>query len=515
MLPTLRHGDLAVLRQEPQYHIGDIIAYRMEQGVVIHRLVGGSTEDGFVTQGDNRDTPDAWLPVGTDVLGSVWFSVRGAGTVLYLLRQPRNLYSILGLALLLMMGKGSESRGARRRGRRRAASAPLGLIAVTRLVIGPQRGPGHVALLGRRGTSIHTGGGGIVAMRAAGLGILLSRALTATGIASLLCAVLAAYAYVLPAETDETVERTSYQHSGSFSYTVEMRQSSLYPSGKVESPSVVSPGDSEASGPAVAARLAENLHLTFVYELISEQHPDVSGELAYAIEISAGNGLKRTDSLRPAESFGGSSSVSEVDVDIASLLALIDQIEQETGFSPGAYEVRIIPTVRVQGQVGTDLVSGTFSPAFTMGVTRTTISLDPQLQRTQPVSALEHARRPRVIALARIQIPVALARSAALLATAVCLALTVAAALGSRLIMGRSEAASIAMRYGALLMPVAEADLSKAHVIRVGSVNDLARLAQRDGRLIFQTEPESGGPLYFVHDGQIAYTYEASSGVQR
>src|SRR5690606_15631940 len=49
--------------------------------LVVHRIVGGSPE-AFQTRGDNNRWVDEWRPAAGDVLGSQWFRVPSAGTVL-------------------------------------------------------------------------------------------------------------------------------------------------------------------------------------------------------------------------------------------------------------------------------------------------------------------------------------------------------------------------------------------------------------------------------------------------
>ena len=59
MQPTLYEGDLAVVRQQSSYEEGDIVAFRVPEGedgegaIIIHRIVGGDAENGFILQGDN------------------------------------------------------------------------------------------------------------------------------------------------------------------------------------------------------------------------------------------------------------------------------------------------------------------------------------------------------------------------------------------------------------------------------------------------------------------------------
>ena len=103
MEPGLHTGDLVLVRQGESYDEGDAIAYRIPEGqvgagaVVIHRVIGGDGENGYVTQGDNRDEADDWRPTDGDVLGSRWALVPGAGSGIARLRTP------LPLAVLAAM----------------------------------------------------------------------------------------------------------------------------------------------------------------------------------------------------------------------------------------------------------------------------------------------------------------------------------------------------------------------------------------------------------------------------
>jgi signal peptidase len=94
MRPTLAGGDFVVARQADSYAAGDIVAFRIpadepaEGGLVIHRIVGGSAADGYVTQGDNKPLADPWHPRADDILGALWFGVPGAARYIGWLREP-------------------------------------------------------------------------------------------------------------------------------------------------------------------------------------------------------------------------------------------------------------------------------------------------------------------------------------------------------------------------------------------------------------------------------------------
>jgi len=95
MEPTLRSGDLVVVRKQESYTTGDLVAFDVKGGVVIHRIVGGSAEEGFVVQGDNKRRPDSWRPRAEQVRGSMWFRAPGGGRAIAFLRQPLVLAALL------------------------------------------------------------------------------------------------------------------------------------------------------------------------------------------------------------------------------------------------------------------------------------------------------------------------------------------------------------------------------------------------------------------------------------
>jgi signal peptidase len=110
MDPTFRTGDLAIVRKQSAYRIGDPVAYRIPRGefgagaLVIHRLIGGNGTTGFVTKGDNRTIADEWHPRTSDVVGQVRYDIPAAGNRLATLTQPMYLGGLVaGLTVLVML----------------------------------------------------------------------------------------------------------------------------------------------------------------------------------------------------------------------------------------------------------------------------------------------------------------------------------------------------------------------------------------------------------------------------
>lgn len=105
MQPTLTPGALVIGRRQSSYAQGDVIIYRVSKGTpgagtrVIHRVVGGSAEAGYITRGDNRQGRDRWRPKPHEIDGAKVVAIPGAGRLMLLLASPLVLG---GLAALLV-----------------------------------------------------------------------------------------------------------------------------------------------------------------------------------------------------------------------------------------------------------------------------------------------------------------------------------------------------------------------------------------------------------------------------
>jgi len=94
MEPRYHTGDLVLVERQSSYHVGQLIAYHVPKGdpmagaQVIHRIIGGDPQHGFVVQGDNRTAPDTWRPKPTDIVGAKALRMPGAVVAIQFLRSP-------------------------------------------------------------------------------------------------------------------------------------------------------------------------------------------------------------------------------------------------------------------------------------------------------------------------------------------------------------------------------------------------------------------------------------------
>ena len=127
MDPTFHMNDLAVVRRQSSYQIGDAVAYRIPKGefgagaMVIHRLIGGNGTTGYITKGDNKNLPDEWHPKTGDIVGRVRYDIPGFGTKLAALTRPVYLGGLVAALTVTVMVFPSSSASSRRPKRRRVA----------------------------------------------------------------------------------------------------------------------------------------------------------------------------------------------------------------------------------------------------------------------------------------------------------------------------------------------------------------------------------------------------------
>jgi signal peptidase I len=109
MQPSLQPGDLVVTMTAATYAPGDVVAYRVPDGdlaagpQVIHRIVGGSADEGYILRGDNTNGPDLWRPRAADIVGRQWLVLPHAGSLLMLLRSPATLGAFAAALLVFRL----------------------------------------------------------------------------------------------------------------------------------------------------------------------------------------------------------------------------------------------------------------------------------------------------------------------------------------------------------------------------------------------------------------------------
>jgi signal peptidase len=106
MEPTLHAGDVVVLQRTSNYRTGNVIAYDVPKGepgaglIVIHRIVGGRPDEGYVMKGDNKNASDPWRPRRSEIVGRERLLVPKIGLAIGYIRTPLGLAGLAGLLTL-------------------------------------------------------------------------------------------------------------------------------------------------------------------------------------------------------------------------------------------------------------------------------------------------------------------------------------------------------------------------------------------------------------------------------
>jgi hypothetical protein len=461
MEPTFSEGDLVVVR-EGSYEIGDVVAFETGNGLVIHRIVGGTPESGFVMQGDNKPAVDSWTPGPEQIMGEQFARVPNAGRWLHSLAANPAWFGAMigGLGSLLVWSPQRR----RRRGAHRAETST------------------------RRSQGVATR----VAPRGAGTTLLVIACVV------LLLGGLTTWLMLRPLERVETFDRVVVEHQGEFGYTATVRPSVVYDTDKVESPA------SGSVPTAIYTQLLEELMIGFDYE--AQAPSEVAGTIASELKVGAGEGLwARTIPLHDPVSFqGGGASVS-FPVDVARLVAMVARAEEETGHIPGLYDVTVVTTVRVRTM---DDTAG-FRAELPMQLRGTLLTVDNE-GLTMEETSTETAERtvPNDIEVLGLAIPMRWARASAGGLAALVLLGGLVYWLAVRRRLGRGELARIRLRYGSMIVPVTGETPNGSRPVEVGSMSDLVRLARRAEQMVFYAEVDPAHYRFFVPDGSLTYVYE-------
>jgi signal peptidase I len=108
MEPAYDLGDLVMARSVARSAVGDVVVFAVPEGVgaghlVIHRIVDVRPDGTFVTQGDNRDTPDEWSVGQQHVVGHPVLALPGVGSLVTGSFSGSLLAPLLGLAVTLAL----------------------------------------------------------------------------------------------------------------------------------------------------------------------------------------------------------------------------------------------------------------------------------------------------------------------------------------------------------------------------------------------------------------------------
>jgi signal peptidase I len=480
MEPHFHTGDLAIVRSQSSYHVGEVVAYHNKElhTIVLHRIIG---RDGnrYIFKGDNNDFIDFEHPRASQLIGALWIHIPGAGATLQSIRSPALVGILVAGALLLLMGGVFVRRRRLRRRQRRAGQSPE---------------HGHIH-------SPMPATDSVTMILALGL------------IALLPFVMLAVLAFTRPSTKLHTVP-VAYKQSGRFSYSADATPGPAYP------------GNVAVTGDPLFTSVLHEVNLRFGYAFASAAKHSLSGKASLSATLTSTSGWNTTFPLGSTTYFRGDHGGVSAALNLASLHALIQSVEKTTKVT-GSYTLTIIPHVSVTGNVEHLPMSATFSPLLEFSVSE--LEVKPTLGGSASSATTDLSKasvftpsasgsvpskgyQPLFLSFKVARLSVGTARAVALIGIAVVIAGLIAMLAFLRLReRPGDEASSIRARYGHMIIPVGHVTQPDGtSVIDVADMEALVRIAEHYDRSILH-ETTAGGEAFWVTDesGQFRYAIGA------
>ncbi len=468
MQPRFHAGDLALVRSQSDYRVGQIVAYHSNvfHTIVLHRIIA---RDGsrYVFKGDNNNFTDFEHPARSQLIGALWMHIPGAGAQLKSVSSPA-LIAILMIASTLLLAGGVFARRRRRRHRQRRADADAS-----------------------QGTSQRWG---------ASVGEPLAGALAIGLLALLPFVALALLAFTRP-PSQLRPSNIPYKQSGRLSYTASAAPGPTYS------------GNRAVTGDALFTHVLDTVDLRFEYRFHAAAKHALQGRGSLDATLASTSGWQTALRLGRTTSFRGDRAVLAAKLNLSSLLALIRRVETSTAVR-GSYTLSLVPHVSVDGSLDARPLHTAYSPQIQFQLSP--LELQPlssgggllsnqKSSATSPFtpstagSLTSNSPQPLFLSLKLARPTVLTARWIALGGIlAVVLALLAASALIHPRV--RDQSAAIRARYGRMIVAVERVwQLPGVAVIDVADMAALARIAERYDRSILH-ERTAFGEAFWVTD---------------
>jgi signal peptidase I len=385
MQPILYKNDLAVVRAQSSYHVGEVVLYQSQvlHRPVLHRIIMIRNGD-YYFKGDNNDFVDPGYATRAELSGTLWFEVPKVGAVLGWFGTPLHAALLAGLAALGVALTGITTKKRRQRRRRRKTrirGRRDELLTIGGAMVDDSSGRADGAPrqdvtrppgTGARDADAATPAPSVVSPAPTGPAPRAVPVARGPGVTVALTCLFAALALLfLGLGFSRPPYRVvplsgAYQQSGRFSYTAATKTpTAVYPSGFV------------TTGEPIYPSLVNSVALRFSYRLSSAMTHHVTGTIVVnALLLSQTNTWQRLTVIRKRVSFTGDRVSVVSSLPLNGLYTLISSVSTQSGVQGVDYSADIQPIVHISGRVGNEAVNDTFSPVLSFTISQTTISVN-------------------------------------------------------------------------------------------------------------------------------------------
>ncbi len=474
MEPTMHAGDLAVMRRDTNYQVGDVVTYRDAklQQFIIHRIIGVEAGQ-YILLGDNNKEPDTYRPTKDEIIGKLLFHLPfNIGQFFNWLRSAQNSAISAGLLggtfMAYMMLKPS----------------PKGDTEQV-----PSREKKSKVMIENVAAEFQT-------------------ALYILGFAALLFIILSIFAFSNP--LIKPTANIDYQQSGVFFYSA-AGTPGIYDTDKIR------------SGEPIFPSLTCSLNVGFVYNLDSPDLGESHGSHQMTARITDDqSGWQRTIPLIPTTAFSGNAYSTSATLDLCQIETLVASVENETNFHPLVYTLTLSPHVSIAGQVAGYSFADSFEPTLIFKFDKVHFYLDADQANAQknndPMltlkkgSIINPVETANTISFAGVNMPVSDLRIVGLAGVGLSIAGFAILAWYIYQIASRSQEALINIKYGSRLMNVYDRGFENINpVVDVTTIDDLARLAELQNTAILHMVRDNYH-YYLIQTSRNTYRYVISDG---
>jgi signal peptidase I len=471
MEPFFYTGDLVILYQTDTYEMGDVAAYYepFSGGIIIHRIIGQAGER-FVFLGDNKPRIDIYKPKLSEMVGRYWFHIPAVGKVVSQFRvQNDSLLSqalVIGLGLFMIIPLAGNQKQPRRDRKAKKEQAPMAQVNKKDFAL-----------------------------------FLITLALASSAFAY--------FAFSLPL-FHPVSDNISYEQQGTFNYSA-------------SAPPGIYNSDVAQTGDPIFRSLISQVTINFDYEFSSELPSSVTGTYRIRAEISHSNGWNSTLELSPETPFSDKHFSTSTIINLSQVQVVLDNLEQQTGLQSQQYRLDIVPVISINGALDGQPLQDEFSPRLAFDLDRVQMKLadtgsasydTPPIDPLKPLQTgqlrIEH-QAPNTLSIFKFALDVSLVRYIAV--GGIVLSLSGLLILGWLAFQANQgdEAAQIAFKYSALLLPIQDGGVTPAtDVVEMAAIDHLVHLAGRDGRMILHYV-QGASHHYLVKDGATTYHYQVNN----
>lgn len=411
MQPLLHQGDLAILRKQSTYKVGDVVQYHSTaiNAPVLHRII--SAENGtYSTQGDNNNFVDLDHPSTRDINGKMIKSFKGLGNKIGWIKSlPARIVGavLVGIAvygLFANRNKDEEEASAKKKTRRTlrppgrskreeidasVIEAQLRGVASTPNEHAPQ-GPPTAALAASRATrsgeeSIalvdpppgglqgdEDGGpgatnGGLASRGVNRLAAIRPRAVhlpsraawsrLGLGVFGVIAAVsivftVVAFRHPVSEAKDQVI---FYTMKGSFDYTAQATGGDVvYRDGLVR------------TGDPIYLAMVRQLSVSFQFELDSPSRFNGGGTVQLDVVLKGASGWSHPVGVAEVLPFEARDGRATALINIEELQSIIRQVSELTRVADSSFTLTISPRIVAKGSLGGQKLDTTFTPSLDM-----------------------------------------------------------------------------------------------------------------------------------------------------